>query len=277
MSTNADALSPGCECEGWGIGERFLGYSGWANNSWGGTDNLAVDGAVFGDDTATSRVRLADVEATLSVEHHYRPVPNVPYLYAIDVTVTNITAVNSDNPNLYYGPVSPVYRRVMDWDVEPTAFSEYVTIAAPGGVAPPEIMYTSNDGFGSPDPLDPFSDLGATGLFDDYGPDDHGAMIQVDLGTLHPSFSPTVTFTMFYGAAPDEVTALDALETAGAELYSLAQPDLPNGATTGEPNTFIWGYKAGEGGYQPPVIAALTTSTATTTTPAASVPGVVRQ
>jgi hypothetical protein len=277
ISTNADALAPGCECEGWGIGERFLGFSGWANNSWGGTDNLAVDAAVFGDDTATSRVRLADAEATVSVEHHYRPVPNVPYLYAIDVTVRNITAVNSDNPNLYYGPVSPVYRRVMDWDVEPTAFSEYVTIAAPGGVAPPEIAFTSNDGFGSPDPLDPYSDLGATGLFDDFGPDDQGAMIQIDLGTLYPSLSPTVTFTMFYGAAPDEATAIDALTTAGAELYSLAQPDVIGGASTGEPNTFMWGYRAGEGGYEPPAVAASAASTVVDTAPVGSSPGVARQ
>ncbi len=278
ISTNADALAPGCECEGWGILERERGVSGWANNSWGGTENLDVRGAGFGDDTASSSIWLGGFEKTVSVEHVFRPVPGVPYLYAIDVTVTNITGVNSDFPNLYYGPVSPVYRRVMDWDVEPTAFSEYVTIAAPGGVAPPEIMYTSNDGFGSPDPADPVSDLGATGLFEDFGPEDHGAMIQIDLGWLDPSFSPRVTFTMYYGAAPDEATALDALEEVGAELYSLGQPDTPTGATTGEPNTFIWGYKAGEGGFEPPVIAIASTSASSA--PTASVqssPGVVRQ
>jgi hypothetical protein len=142
----------------------------------------------------------------------------------------------------------------MDWDVEPTAFSEYVTIGAESGVAPPEIRFTSNDGFGSPDPTDPWSNLGATGLFDDFGPSDQGAMIEIDLGTLYPS-DPAVTFTMYYGAAPDETTALDALAAVGAELYSIAQPDTVDGATTGEPNTFIWGYKAGEGGYEPPVIA----------------------
>ena len=276
-ATNADALAPGCECEGWGIGERFLGFSGWANNSYGGTDNLTVEQAEFEDDTATSRVRLADAESTVSVEHHFRPVPNVPYLYAIDVTVTNITGVNSDNPNLYYGPVSPVYRRVMDWDVEPTAFSEYVTIASPGGIRPPEIVYTSNDGFGSPDPLDPFSDLGAVGLFEDVGPQDHGAMIQIDLGTLDTFFNPTATFTMYYGAAPDEATALAALAQVDAELYSLAQPDTPDGATTGEPNTFIWGYKAGTSGYNPPAFAARTASTATELDESTSLPGVVRQ
>jgi hypothetical protein len=222
-------------------------------------------------------VRLADTEATLSVEHEFRPVPGVPHLYAIDVTVTNITAVNSDNPNLYYGPVSPVYRRVMDWDVEPTAFSEYVTIASPGDVIPQEIRFTSNDGFGSPDPFDPVSDLGAVGLFEDYGPADHGAMIEIDLGTLHPALSPRVTFTMYYGAAPDETTALAALAAVGAELYSLAQPDTPTGATTGEPNTFIWGYKAGEGGYTPPTIMVATTVAASTTTSTVSTPGEPRQ
>lgn len=126
----------------------------------------------------------------------------------------------------------------MDRDVEPTAFSKYVTIGADGVVAPPEIRFTSNDGFESSDPTDPWSNIDATGLFEDFGPTDQGAMIEIDLGTLYPS-DPAVTFTMYYGAAPDEATALDALDDVGAELYSIAQPDTADGATTGEPNTFI--------------------------------------
>ena len=59
----------------------------------------------------------------------------------------------------------------------------------------------------------------------------------------------------------------------GAELYSIAQPDTVDGATIGEPNTFIWGYKAGEGGYEPRVIAIAAASAAFDST-AASVPGV---
>ena len=273
LPTNADALSPGCLCEGWGISAEIFDFveSGWANEYWGGVGNLDTVGADFGDDTAHSVVWIGGPERTLSVEHAYHPVPGVPWLYAIDVEVDNITAVNSDNEFLYYGPLSAVYRRVMDWDVEPTAFSEYVTIGADGGVMPPEIRFTSNDGFGSPDPTDPWSNLGTTGLFDDFGPRDQGAMIEIDLGTLYPS-DPAVTFTMYYGAAPDETTALDALAAVGAELYSIAQPDTVDGATTGEPNTFIWGYKAGEGGYEPPVIAIAATAAAEQLTPA-SVPG----
>ena len=60
----------------------------------------------------------------------------------------------------------------MDWDVEPTAFSEYVTIGAKGGQLPPEV-----------------------------------------------------------------VAAL------GADAWSLAEPDVPDGATTGEPNTFAFGLR----------------------------------
>jgi hypothetical protein len=113
----------------------------------------------------------------------------------------------------------------------------------------------------------------------DFRPDDHGALIQIDLGTLYPSLSPTGTFAMFYGAAPDETTAIDALTTAGAELYSLPQPDVIGGASTGEPNTFIWGYKAGSGGYEPPTLAALTTSSAPSSSllGSTSEAGVVRQ
>lgn len=274
VPTNADALAPGCECEGWGIGDTVTGYSGWADNAYGGAYNLDVTESNYTDDSATSTVWLADFEKSLSVSHDVHPVPGVPYLYEIDVTVTNITSVNSDFEHLYYGPVHPIYRRVMDWDVEPTAFSEYVTIAAPGGI-PPEVVYTSNDGFGSPDPFDPRSSLGAAGLFEDYGPTDQGVMVEIDLGILS-TWSPRATFTMYYGAAPDEQTALDALATVGAELYSLAQPDVVGGATTGEPNTFMWGYKAGEIGGPPVLAVAATTASATAAAPA-TVPGEPRQ
>ena len=54
-------------------------------------------------------------------------------------------------------------------------------------------------------------------------------------------------------AACNDRPSTEPPEASTAELYSLAQPNVPDGAT-GEPNTFIWGYKAGEIG-SPPVLA----------------------
>jgi hypothetical protein len=73
----------------------------------------------------------------------------------------------------------------MDWDVEPTAFSEFVTIGATGGILPPSIPFTSDDGFASAHPLAGPTSISAQGLFVDSGPADHGALFDIDLGVLH--------------------------------------------------------------------------------------------
>lgn len=138
--------------------------SGWANEYWGGTSGLAVEDAAGGDTSGHSQVLLAG--APIRVRH--------------------------------------TYRRVMDWDVEPTAFSEYVTI--------------QSTSFAIPDSL-----------------------------------------TFRYGAASDETTALEAASAVGAQLYSLAQPDVPDGQTTGEPNSFVWAYRS------PDTSTTTTTSTTTST------------
>jgi len=57
------------------------------------------------------------------------------------VTVTN-TGANSI-ANL-------LYRRSMDWDVQPTAFHEWVTIHDPGNS--PQLLFDSDDGFTSSGP-----------------------------------------------------------------------------------------------------------------------------
>ena len=43
------------------------------------------------------------------------------------------------------------YRRAIDWDIEPTAFDEWVTIKGTS----PQLLFTSDDGFASTNPLAP--------------------------------------------------------------------------------------------------------------------------
>lgn len=254
VPTNADALAPGCLCEGWGIADLDHGFTGSANESDGGVFDLTVEHADFDATRGTSTVLADDI---FRVTHDFFPSPDTANLYQIDVTIENAADLTDWASGGFFGPVTPTYRRVMDWDVEPTAFSEYVTIDVPGRQVPDVLAFSSNDGFAPADPLAGPSDIGAVGLFVDEGPYDHGALFDLQLPELDPG--QAVTFTMFYGAAANETDALAALTSADATLYSLAQPDLPDGATAGTPNTFVWAYRP----YAPPVIA-----TATAPTPA---------
>lgn len=135
-----------------------------------------------------------------------------------------------------------VYRRVMDWDVEPTAFSEFVTIAARGGRLPVEVVQVSNNGFVSADPRsDMYPIASPPQLVEDYGPYDQGASF--DLSFPDIGYGESVTFVQYYGATSSEEEATVALQAVGADVWSLAQPDVEGGAETGAPNTFIWAYK----------------------------------
>lgn len=97
------------------------------------------------------------------------------------------------------------YRRVMDWDVEPTAFSEYVTIQRGTASA---ITYTSDDGFASSNPLSGPSSILFEGEAVDSGPADHGALFDFAFGPLAAGGS--LSFVIFYGAAPTETAAVEA-------------------------------------------------------------------
>ncbi len=241
MPTNADALAPGCECEGWGIADIDAGLGGWANENFGGTQDLTLQQAAFDTASGVSEVG-AGVGSPFVVRHEFSIAQETANLFQVDVTITNNTTAAGYFLGLYdYGPLTPTYRRVMDWDVEPTAFSEYVTIGAKGGHLPPEVVQATNDGFASPDPRDPATDLGARGLFEDFGPGDHGALFDMQLPEIDPGES--VTFTLFYGAGATTAMARDALRLVDADAWSLAEPDVPDGATTGEPNAFAFGLR----------------------------------
>jgi hypothetical protein len=79
--------------------------------------------------------------------------------------------------------------------------------------------------------------------FTDFGTSDHGANFDFGFGDLLDGES--FSFKIFYGAAPTEAAALAAIGADGLELFSLGQS--ANGPETGEPATFIFGFK-GVGG-----------------------------
>lgn len=127
------------------------------------------------------------------------------------------------------------YRRVMDWDVERTAFSEYVTIQRGTASA---ITYTSDDGFAGSNPLSGPSSILFEGEAVDSGPADHGALFDFAFGPLAAGGS--LSFVIFYGAAPTQTAAEDALAAAGAEAYSFGKTSTD--PVNGTPNTFIFAF-----------------------------------
>src|SRR5207237_9850905 len=138
--------------------------------------------------------------------------------YAAPATVANIRAVDTDLR----------YRRVMDWDIEPTAFREFVSVVTVQGASRAEnVLFSSDDGFASANPLSARSAILFSGDAIDSGPSDHGALFDFGFGTLPAGKS--FKFNIYYGAAATEAEALAALATVRAEVYSFGQPNTPEG------------------------------------------------
>ncbi|MCW5861285.1 MAG: hypothetical protein KIS63_23505, partial [Caldilineales bacterium] len=219
LPTGNEGIGHDRPAEGWGVADAGSGRAGWANRDQG-IVNLAV--LSF---SADERTAIATVEMTgaLRVVHAFHP-SVFANLYQIDVSIENISSAAIDLR----------YRRVVDWDVEPTAFSEFVTLAKGDS---PALVFTSNDGLASANPLAGPSDRGRIGSFVDAGPADQGALFDLNFGTL--AAGGRRNFRIFYGAAGSEAEAFDALGTVGAEAYSLGQSSKPGAAASGQPNTFI--------------------------------------
>ena len=235
-----DATSPGCLCEGWGVsGSGASGYANEASGTAGLTlSSFATDDVGAGPGTfATSVVTLDG--STLTVTQHYAAAAAAPgALFANSVTIKNTGAVAVTDVR---------YVRVMDWDIPPTEFREFVTIK--GTATTTQLELSHNDGFESGDPL-AFSDEifpgGTTDVdFEDVGPADHGAYFKFLFGDLEPGESQE--FTIFYGGANNEAAALAALGAVGVELFSLGQSTNADGGPANDAHTFIFGFK-GVGG-----------------------------
>ena len=273
VRTNSDSTSPGCECEGWGVGIRSTGAFGQSNNSVGGVQNLAL---VSFTSTASTAVSVVDVlgstgGALLRVTHDYHPISGTPYLYEVRVSIQNLTGASLAAGDL-------VYRRVMDWDI-PNPGRESVTIQGVPtllGIANgSNIARTDNNGFNAGNPFS-FLSYGcqnvnfvnlrggdpcpgsATPPGDGGGSSassDQGALFDFEFAAL--AAGETQVFNTYYGVAPDKATADLARSLVDGDssdvdvgLYSYGSCfDDSVGSvtpacnpTTGTPDTFIFGF-----------------------------------
>jgi hypothetical protein len=234
----SDAAAPGCPCEGWGVADASSGLTAHTSMWEGTSGNMIPSPLVYTNSTAKSVVDILDGSGNpaLRVTHNYVPTSITPYLYRVEVQIENIGKA----------PIRDLrYTRGIDYDVAPNAFSEYITIVGAGS---PLVVAANDNGFNSVDPLAIDSNLGMTGNFTDWGAGDRGAHFDFRLGSLNPG--QIRNFLTYYGAAPTEVTAINALNSVGANIYSLGQsnwsgsaaPPIPwaSGAPFGS-----YGYKIG--------------------------------
>ena len=224
VPTGNDSTRGGAPYEAWGVADAASGVSGEAY-SFNSNNNLTVQSFQATGNAATSVVTVGNPLApTFRVTHQFAPSPSTPNLYVVRVTIQNLTDATIQQV---------LYRRVVDWDVEPTPFSELVTIAHGDATA---ILGSSDGGFNSANPLSPRS--GTPGPFTDRGPSDLGLTFDLGLGALRPG--GTLEFLLYFGAAASQAEAEAALGEVGAEAYSFGQTS--DGGQTGAPNTFILGF-----------------------------------
>ncbi|MBF2098145.1 MAG: CHAT domain-containing protein [Gloeomargaritaceae cyanobacterium C42_A2020_066] len=241
-----DGISPGCDCEGWGVAANGIAAGASLDNPSPG--NLTLKQFTFNPETATVRsVTQVTSLPQLEVTHTYRPAEGAATaLFQGEVTFRNLGETPLTNL---------LYARAMDWDIPPTEFREFVTIQ--GRTTASNVVYSSDDGFSSVNPLTNQTGVGivpgtVNTDFVDSGPADQGALFDFSFGDLAPGGSTTgetggKTFNVFYGATTSETTALSALQAVKAEVFSLGQANFstknPNqGPVTGQPGTFIFGF-----------------------------------
>jgi hypothetical protein len=229
VPTGADSIDASCDCEGWGLAYDGT-VSGYANKD----KTPPSAGIVYGSfvDSPTTAVSVMNV-GDYRITHDFHTVSWTTNLIEVDVTIENIGSVSHSDT---------LYRRIMDWEVEPTAFNEYVTI---DGITPipSALLQFVDDGHSSNDPLQPIC-CSAPGFilgppyFIDRGPMNNGAAVDFNFGTLLPGGKRT--FTIYYGATANESHALSLVSAVIADVWSLGQPATD--PIMGTPNTFIWAF-----------------------------------
>ncbi|MEV0490531.1 hypothetical protein [Streptomyces atratus] len=240
-ATNFEGVAArGCHCEGWGIEVTPPGgvgqWSGYAHGLKGLSPNAKVTQFVTTDYQVVSIVRLTGTDYPVTVTHEFRP-SSRSSLYDVKVTITS-EAPPGEVPHI-------TYRRVVDWGVEPTPFNEFITVKADHE----QVEFSSDDGRGDPDPASGRTKNHKEGSFTDEGPYDGGTMLDVNVPMKPATGLPGVglkgEFDLFYGAADSADKAREALSAVGASVYALAKPNEPGNPGSGQPVTFMLGYKPG--------------------------------
>ena len=230
-----DATSPGCLCEGWGAPTPARRHRLRERLERRRRQRMTVESFT-----------LHGVHRRLGREHPEHVPAGDAELPPVAADAEPLRGHGHDREHQRRTPLADIrYRRVMDWDIEPTAFSEYVTIERRQRVA--SSSSTATTASQTANPLGPRTrPSGAHRRL-------HGRTARPTTARSSTSASalsrPARARRSTSTTAPPatETDALTAVNAVGAEVYSLGQPSTPDGPTLGTPNTFIFAF-AGVGG-----------------------------
>jgi type IV pilus assembly protein PilY1 len=214
-----ESIASGCLCEGWGVAIAGTGITGYASvGTDGGPHNLSVLSFASDAASAVSVVNIIDPGSglpVLRVTHDYHPYPSLPWwtfgAFEATIEIANVSGATTAGNILY--------RRVIDWAVEPTGSPEFVTLNA--GTTPSNVAFTSDDGFETANPLvNHMNDLGGCGFsgFFECGAPDHGALFDLAFAPLAPD--ATLTFHAYYFVSPGQPRF--HLSDLGAEVWTFS-------------------------------------------------------
>jgi type IV pilus assembly protein PilY1 len=245
-SMNADSVTPGCFCEGWGASYNGS-VTGNSSNDNGGVTNVSL---VSFTPTGSCGVEYCSAVSittigNLQITQSYAPAPGAggQWLFQDTVTIKNTGGTTDTNVQ---------YARSTDWDIYPTSFAEVETL---GGWPASDLVWSTNNGFCADDPLAIVSSCAAITTtsgsswtdtnFVQNGVADQGSSFLFNFGSLAAGAS--TTFDIFYGAADDNTDALAALAAVGAQVYVLGYSNNGNNGANLASGTWMFAF-TGVGG-----------------------------
>jgi hypothetical protein len=205
-----------------------------------------LTGGLFGSTTTTATSQIDLTDLPIRVSHAYGP-SLAPNAFQGNVSITN---TGTDKVT------DVVYRRVMDWDVPPTQFYEFVShygveenLESAGG----NVRFASNQGFATSDPRSYPYEIYPYGTIDrnffQKGPSDHGSVFDFAFGDLDPGQSRT--FNIFYGAGANLSEAQSTIAVLDPDVWSFGQStDYGSGTPNNDSPTFLFAF-GGVGGVEP--------------------------
>ena len=261
-----EVLNHGCLREGFGVSATKKSDQ---EEFWGGVVDIqgcfypSFEGNIIAASqivsTEKTAITVADVTTgPIKVTHDFHPSCHTKRLFEVTVTIEN-TSHNETLTDLRY-------RRVMDWDAGRDLpggrfTNECLSLLYDAASDPKYVEYANDNGFSGPNPLVPASSLRLDSCPDncpaggvkDYGPFDQGSVFnflfrQCGKNIELPPRS-TLSFNIYYGAAPNKNKADTAVRAVGATIVSYASiPDEKTGsckfADNANPYVFIFAFDA---------------------------------
>jgi hypothetical protein len=241
VATNYESLADGVPWEGWGLYNTALGpLAGTASlmatflsapaaptrgsypfppRGYGMTPiSFDVSGSgTLAESVGRRAIVKTEIDYTglplIEVTHDFRPSP-IPGLYEILVILDNVSGSDLD---------PSYYRRIADWDIEPTAGNEFVSNLF--GPSDPQILESVDDGLdNTPIPYNYMNFISCHNSFVECGPGDLGMGYDFVIDPIPAGGSEQ--FLLFYGSGSDIKTLYDNLTGLGAQAASIAESDL---------------------------------------------------